>query len=154
LQIHCAHLLICQNQEEKMPYVITSLCLRDGSCAITCPVDCIVPGNPIDEWPQYYIDLEACIDCGACISECPHGAIFTDEEVPEDYAAKGGERISMPAGIPGFDERYEAQDIDGEQILLRFTKTLQECDVIDLTPSVLANIDFFESGPGYEALDN
>lgn len=137
-----------------MPYVITSLCLRDGSCAVTCPVDCIIPGRPIDNWPQYYIDMEACIDCGACISECPHGAIFSDMEVPQEYVAKGAERISMPSDIPGFNETYEDQDIDGEQILLKSTKTLQEGEVIDLTPSIQVNIDFFEGGPGYDALVN
>jgi ferredoxin len=30
-----------------------------------------------------YIDPEECIDCGACIPECPVEAIFTQEEVPE-----------------------------------------------------------------------
>ena len=137
-----------------MPYIITSLCLRDGSCAITCPVDCIVPGKPVDKWPQYYIDIEACIDCGACISECPHGAIFPDTEVPQDYVAKGAERISMPYDIQGFDETYEALDIDGEQILLKSTKTLLEGEVIDLTPSIQTNIDYFEDGPGYDASEN
>ncbi|MCJ7623654.1 MAG: 4Fe-4S dicluster domain-containing protein [Anaerolineaceae bacterium] len=137
-----------------MPYVITSLCMREGSCAAICPIDCIVPGKPIDKWPQYYIDVQACIDCGACISECPHGAIFPDLEVPQEYIAKGGERISAPADIPGFDEIYEAQDLDGDQILLKFTKTLQWGDVIDLTSSLKANIEFFEEGPGYDAIDN
>ncbi|MAY90200.1 MAG: hypothetical protein CMN00_03320, partial [Rickettsiales bacterium] len=27
---------------------------------------------------------DECIDCGACISECPVGAIFEETEVPEN----------------------------------------------------------------------
>lgn len=39
-----------------MPHVITSLCLRDSGCATVCPVECIVPGKPVDEHPLFYID--------------------------------------------------------------------------------------------------
>ena len=28
-----------------MAYVITELCIRDGSCAEVCPVECIVDGG-------------------------------------------------------------------------------------------------------------
>ena len=75
-----------------MTHIITSLCLRDGGCTTVCPVDCIGPGKPIDEWPWYYIDPETCIDCGACIPECPFAAIFPEDEVPTAYKAKGGEK--------------------------------------------------------------
>lgn len=52
-----------------------------------CPTDCIVPG-PRDnkEWPYLYIDPDKCIDCGACVSECPKHAIFPEVEVPAEYA--------------------------------------------------------------------
>jgi len=30
------------------------------------------------------IDPEVCIDCGACIPECPVQAIYAEEDVPED----------------------------------------------------------------------
>jgi ferredoxin len=29
-----------------------------------------------------YVDPEDCIDCGACLPECPVGAIFPETEVP------------------------------------------------------------------------
>jgi ferredoxin len=32
-----------------------------------------------------YIDSEECIDCDACISECPVEAIFPESEVPEKW---------------------------------------------------------------------
>ena len=65
-----------------MTHIITNICLRDGGCAEVCPVECIVPGKPEEEWPLYYIDPDTCIDCGACVPECPWEAIFPEEDVP------------------------------------------------------------------------
>ncbi len=71
-----------------MTYVITELCIRDGSCAEVCPVECIVAGPEDDpQWGMaYWIDPDTCIDCGACAPECPTDAIFPEDEVPEEYA--------------------------------------------------------------------
>ena len=33
-----------------------------------------------------YIDPDTCIDCGACVDECPVEAIFPDNELDEDDA--------------------------------------------------------------------
>lgn len=65
-----------------MTHIITSLCLRSGRCVDYCPVDCIAPGQPVDQWPTYYIDPEVCIDCGKCIPACPYNAIWPLDEVP------------------------------------------------------------------------
>ena len=71
-----------------MTYIITSLCLRDGGCVDVCPVECIVPGKPQEEWPWYYIDPEVCIDCGACLPECPVEAIVTGDDSEESWLEK------------------------------------------------------------------
>jgi NAD-dependent dihydropyrimidine dehydrogenase PreA subunit len=134
-----------------MPHVITSLCLRDGSCAPVCPVECIIPGKPEDKWPNYYIDGDTCIDCGACEAECPYNAIFLDDEVPSAYKANGGERLSAPAGTAGFSEVYDGTNHDGEPVHLVSTRTLAAGEVVDLTPSIAVNADFFKSGPGYNS---
>lgn len=34
---------------------------------------------------QLYIDPDDCIDCGACIPECPVEAIYLDDNVPEKW---------------------------------------------------------------------
>jgi NAD-dependent dihydropyrimidine dehydrogenase PreA subunit len=34
---------------------------------------------------QLYIEPDECIDCGACVPECPVTAIFTEEEVPPNW---------------------------------------------------------------------
>ena len=58
-----------------MTYIITEPCIgvKDASCVDVCPVDCI---HTTDEDPQFYIDPEECIDCGACEPACPVTAIF------------------------------------------------------------------------------
>ena len=136
-----------------MTHIITSLCLRDSGCVVVCPVECIVPGKPADKWPWYYIDPDTCIDCGACIPECPLEAIFTEDEVPSDYAAKGGEYLSMPAGTAGFDTVYDRENHHGEAVHLEHTKILEAGEVVDLSPDIQPNYDFFTDGPGYSVLE-
>lgn len=136
-----------------MTHVITSLCKRDASCVDVCPVDCIVPGEPLEEWPHYYIDPETCIDCGACIPECPYDAIFTEDMVPDHMEAFEGDRLSMPEGTEGYDEEFELVDIRGDEVSLPATKLLEEGQIVDLTDAIQRNDDFFTEGPGYEALD-
>jgi len=134
-----------------MSHIITSLCLRDSGCVDVCPVECIVGGKPVDQWPWYYIDPDTCIDCGACIPECPWEAIFAEDDVPDAYEAKDGQRQSMPAGTPGFDAVYDGQNCHDEPVHLEHTKVLSAGDTLDLTPDIKTDYAFYESGPGYSA---
>jgi ferredoxin len=135
-----------------MTHVITSLCLRDAGCQTVCPVECIAPGKPVEEWPLYYIDPDTCIDCGACIPECPWLAIFPEDEVPSAYKAKGGERLSKPVGTAGFTESYDGSNHDGDAVHLDATKSLKPGEVVNLTGDTEVNADYFKSGPGYSAM--
>jgi ferredoxin len=92
-----------------------------------------------------YIDPETCIDCGACIPECPYEAIFTEEEVPAAFEAAGGEFINRP-DLTG---SYEGEDVDGNPVILNTVRELEAGEVIDLTDDIQVNYDFFEDGPGY-----
>jgi ferredoxin len=114
-----------------------------------CPVECIVPGKPVTEWPWFYIDPDTCIDCGACIPECPYEAIFPEDEVPSAYSAKGGEFISKL----GLTEHYEGTNHQGESVALDCVKKLAAGEVVDLTADIQPNYDYYKSGPGYKALD-
>ncbi len=134
-----------------MTHIITSLCLRDGSCVTVCPVECIIPGYPIEDNPWFYIDPDTCIDCGACVPECPYNAIFPEDEVPSAYQAHGGEYISMPAGTPGFTEIFDGTNHDGEPVHLDSARMLKAGEVVDLTRDIKPNYDFFKTGPGYNS---
>ncbi len=142
-----------------MTHVITSLCLRDSSCVEVCPVECIIPGKPESKWPLFYIDPDTCIDCGACVPECPYEAIFAEDEIPTDYTAMGGEYLAMPEGTPGYTEVYEGENDQDEPVILKATRILDEGEVVDLTGdagwnAAQANADYFgDDAPGYDALD-
>jgi ferredoxin len=127
--------------------------MHDGSCLEVCPVECIVPGKPVEEYPSYYIDPETCIDCGACAPECPYEAIYMEDEVPSAYEAYGDERMSMPVGTEGYDEEFESEDVNGVVWVLKATRVLDEGEVVDLTPAIQANEFYFTDGPGYDSLD-
>jgi ferredoxin len=132
-----------------MTHIITSLCLRDSGCVDVCPVECIVPGKPTNEWPWYYIDPDTCIDCGACIPECPFEAIFPEDEVPSAYTAKGDEYLSRV----GFSGHYEGTNHHGDAVVLDCVKQLKAGETVDLTEDIQPNYDYFTSGPGYSALE-
>jgi len=118
-----------------------------------CPVECILPGKPVEQWPWFYIDPDTCIDCGACIPECPYEAIFVEEEVPTDYVAKGGEVLSMPQGTAGYDETWEGEDEHGEPVKVFATRAAEAGEEIDFSPDIPPNYDYFTEGMGYKALD-
>jgi len=88
-----------------MTYVITEPCIRDGSCAEVCPVECIVAGPEDDpKWGMaYWIDPDTCIDCGACAPECPVDAIFPDDEVPDEYADWTAKNAAFYTEGPGYE---------------------------------------------------
>ena len=135
-----------------MTHIVTRLCLRDTACVDVCPVECMVLGFPEEQWPWLYIDPETCIDCGACVPECPYEAIFPEEEVPYDYKAEAGVWITntkelLPDGAP-FEGKVDAHDV---KLLNAFQ--LKGGEEFDLTEDIPPNYDFFSEGPGYEALD-
>jgi ferredoxin len=107
----------------------------------------------MDKWPLYYIDPETCIDCGACVPECPYEAIFEESAVPTDFTAAGGEYLAKPEGTAGFSEVYEGENDKGQSVVLKATRILDEGEVVDLTAEIAANAAYFKSGTGYKALE-
>ena len=70
-----------------MTYVIVEACIgvKDRACVDVCPVDCIHPTKHEPQFAaalQLYIDPDTCIDCGACVPECPVEAIFEEYDAP------------------------------------------------------------------------
>ena len=64
-----------------MTFIVIDNCkdCRFTDCVAVCPVDCFHSDNDM-----LYIDPEECIDCGACVPECPGEAIYEESQVPED----------------------------------------------------------------------
>ena len=65
-----------------MPHIVTEPCIgcKNTVCVTVCPVDCFH-----EDTDALWIDPDECIDCGACIPECPVGAIFEASKLPEEY---------------------------------------------------------------------
>jgi ferredoxin len=70
-----------------MAYVITGRCLgeRYGACIPVCPCQVMHHGEHEGE-PMMVIDPEHCIDCGACLPECPVAAIVDSPEASPEWA--------------------------------------------------------------------
>jgi ferredoxin len=64
-----------------MTFVVTDNCrkCRFTDCVAVCPVDCFHA-----DAEMLYIDPEECIDCGACVPECPVEAIYDEAQLPDD----------------------------------------------------------------------
>ena len=60
-----------------MTYVVNDQCIKckHMDCVEVCPVDCFYEGENM-----LVIHPDECIDCGACLPECPVEAIYDSEE--------------------------------------------------------------------------
>ncbi len=65
-----------------MTYVIAEPCVdvKDKACIEECPVDCIYEGARM-----LYIQLDECVDCGACEPVCPVEAIYYEDDLPGEW---------------------------------------------------------------------
>jgi len=64
-----------------MTHVVTSACVdhKYQDCVAVCPVEAFrEAGNYL------VIDPDECIDCAACVPECPVEAIFADTDLPDE----------------------------------------------------------------------
>jgi ferredoxin len=66
-----------------MAYVVCEPChdCKYTDCVVVCPCECFYQ----DEM-QLYIDPGECIDCEACVSQCPVEAIFHEGNIPSPWA--------------------------------------------------------------------
>tara|TARA_B110000090_G_scaffold64063_1_gene73231 strand:- start:82 stop:450 length:369 start_codon:yes stop_codon:yes gene_type:complete len=67
-------------ESETMTFIVGDNCIKckHTDCVEVCPVDCFYEG------PNFLvIHPDECIDCALCEPECPVGAIFAEDEIPE-----------------------------------------------------------------------
>ncbi|MEM9243287.1 MAG: ferredoxin FdxA [Pseudomonadota bacterium] len=65
-----------------MTFIVTESCIKCKytDCVEVCPVDCFYEG------PNFLvIDPDECIDCALCEPECPVDAIYSEDDLPEQY---------------------------------------------------------------------
>jgi NAD-dependent dihydropyrimidine dehydrogenase PreA subunit len=89
-------------------YVIGAECVDvvDKSCVQECPVDCTYQGAR-----TMCINPDECVDCGACKSICRVGAIYWEDDLPEDQRQHVDDNAAffrqtlpgrdVPLGTPG-----------------------------------------------------
>lgn len=67
-----------------MAHVVTNKCLgcKFTDCVEVCPVACFYELEN-----QLVIHPDECIDCTACVSECPVQAIYAEGDVPAEFQA-------------------------------------------------------------------
>jgi ferredoxin len=95
-----------------MTFVVTENCkrCRFTDCVAVCPVDCFHGDDDM-----LYIDPNECIDCGACVPECPVEAIFDEAQLPEEMnewiKINADRAVNLPVvnqkgdPLPGAEER-------------------------------------------------
>lgn len=88
-----------------MTFVVTENCkgCRFTDCVAVCPVDCF---HGDDE--MLYIDPDECIDCGACVPECPVEAIYDETQLPDDQKAWQQVNADKAKGLPVVNEKGSA----------------------------------------------
>jgi ferredoxin len=105
-----------------MAYIVSEACIRCKytDCVAVCPVDCFHEG------PNFLvIDPDECIDCTLCVPECPVGAIYALEDLPEDqheYVALNAELSKdwpvIAAAQDPLPEAEEWADVAGKREFL------------------------------------
>ncbi|HKI69787.1 MAG TPA: ferredoxin family protein [Verrucomicrobiae bacterium] len=65
-----------------MAHIVTSKCVacKFTDCVEVCPVACFYE---LDN--QLVIHPEDCIDCTACVAECPVEAIYAESDLPAEF---------------------------------------------------------------------
>ncbi len=88
-----------------MTFVVTENCkgCRFTDCVAVCPVDCF---HGDDE--MLYIDPDECIDCGACVPECPVEAIYDEAQLPEDQTSWTQVNADKAPGLPVINQKGDA----------------------------------------------
>ena len=87
-----------------MAHIVTEPCIgcKNTVCVTVCPVDCFHK-----EVDALWIDPEECIDCGACVPECPVNAIFDMKLLPPQHAKYVAINAEKAKKLPVITQRKE-----------------------------------------------
>lgn len=87
-----------------MTFVVTENCqrCRFTDCVAVCPVDCF---HGDDE--MLYIDPNECIDCGACVPECPVEAIYDETQLPDNMTQWAKTNAERAPNLPVVNQKQD-----------------------------------------------
>lgn len=87
-----------------MTHVVAEPCFgcKYTDCVVVCPVECFYEGESM-----LYIHPDECIDCEACVPECPVEAIFHEDNLPEEWAEYTELNAELAQTCPVITEKKE-----------------------------------------------
>jgi ferredoxin len=87
-----------------MPHVVCEPCVncRNTFCCVVCPVEAFRKDTNM-----LVIDPDVCIDCGACVGECPVQAIYPDGDVPAQWAKYVALNKEKAPSLPSINTKQE-----------------------------------------------
>ncbi|QDT73718.1 4Fe-4S binding protein [Lacipirellula limnantheis] len=85
-----------------MAFVVAAPCFgcKYTDCVVVCPCECFHEGDQM-----LYIDPLECIDCEACVPECPVEAIFYEDNIPAEWQQFIALNAEMSAKTPQITQR-------------------------------------------------
>jgi len=88
-----------------MTYIVAEPCIKCKymDCVEICPVLCFHEGENM-----LVIDPDECIDCGACVDECPVEAIFSEDDLPKKWQSYTELNAQYGAVWPVIEERKKS----------------------------------------------
>jgi len=98
-----------------MTHVVAEPCFncKYTDCVVVCPVDCFYQNEQL-----LFIHPDECIDCEACVPECPVEAIFHEDNLPEEwkeYTARNAEMAERSPNIVAKQKPLEGERCVGKK---------------------------------------
>lgn len=89
----------------RMTHVVAEPCFncKYTDCVVVCPVECFYEGQSM-----LYIHPDECIDCEACVPECPVEAIFHEDNLPGEWADYKALNAELATQCPVITEKKES----------------------------------------------
>ena len=93
-----------------MAHVVTANCndCKYTDCCVVCPVECFYQDDAM-----LYIDPNDCIDCEACVPECPVEAIYSEANLPtqwQSYIQLNKEKCDVLKGDGHITEKMDPKE--------------------------------------------
>ena len=99
-----------------MSHIVTANCndCKYTDCCVVCPVECFYQDDMM-----LYIDPNDCIDCEACVPECPVEAIFAEANTPSQWTSyiqinkERAEALKAQGGDAHITEKHDPKEGPG-----------------------------------------